>query len=256
MPTSEAEFHWGDDAASTIRPDDSVSQLDRRFTGKRGLTGPRAIPARNSVQSAPVAEEDDASYGWVDPAALPEPDDADTIVGPTGRAIPESRASPMPPPVQQYYSEDDHEEEVAAYHSSGANRGSSSSAALPLVADAAPIAGYHDTESAVKSYQGYAAVGRGDESDNEYRAYSRSRDPDLERAVRGDGSAVGAQDGGIRQVGATTFASALSYVKSMRRSPSSMNKGQFDRQDEYGDSGWHDDDATYPPQQRDRKSVV
>lgn len=29
-----------------------------------------------------------------------------------------------------------------------------------------------------------------------------------------------------------------------------MNKGQFDRQDEYGDSGWHDDDATYPPQQR------
>lgn len=248
-PASEAEFHWGDDAASTIRPDDSVSQLDRRFTGKRGLTGPRAIPARNSFAAAPMPEDDTASFAWVDPAALAL-DDADTIVGPTGRTVPQSTLEVTP--VQQYYPEE--EDEVAPYHSSAPmmNRGSSSSAALPLVTAAAPIAGYPDAGSAVQPYQGYAAVGRADESEDEYGAYSRAHDPDLERAVRGDGTAVSQEQqqqhdsGGIRQVGAATFASALSYVKSMRGTPSSMNKGQFDRQEnEY-------DDDSYPPQPRSK----
>ena len=40
-----SNFEWSEDAASTIAPDDSVSQLDRRFTGRRGLFGPRPMDA-------------------------------------------------------------------------------------------------------------------------------------------------------------------------------------------------------------------
>lgn len=46
QPPSDAgseNFQWGEDAASTIAPEDSVSQLDRRFTGKRRVLGPRAM---------------------------------------------------------------------------------------------------------------------------------------------------------------------------------------------------------------------
>lgn len=49
-------FHWGEDAASTIHPEDSVSQLDRRFTGKRRVLGPRAMDA------SPAIDEEDDSY--------------------------------------------------------------------------------------------------------------------------------------------------------------------------------------------------
>ncbi|GAA5867703.1 hypothetical protein JCM3774_003383 [Rhodotorula dairenensis] len=56
QPPSDAgseNFQWGEDAASTIAPEDSVSQLDRRFTGKRRVLGPRAM------ETSPVIMEDD-----------------------------------------------------------------------------------------------------------------------------------------------------------------------------------------------------
>lgn len=238
-----------------VAPDDSVSQLDRRFTGKRTLNGPRALPSSHLATPVVPEDDDNGSYGWVDPAGLGPEDDASTIVGPTGRAIPQGRA---PPAAQQYYStveeEMDREEDVAAYRSS-ANLRSSSSAGLPLVRDAAPMAGGFDPStsnvgSGVKPYQGYAAVAKGEDSDEEppYGAYSRSGDADLERAMRDgtagdrDGSAVG----GIKSNFASAFAGSLSYVKSLRSTPTSMNKDQFDGPtDEYG----YDGESTYPPQQ-------
>ena len=50
-------FQWGEDAASTIAPEDSVSQLDRRFTGKRRVLGPRAM------DNSPVILEGDDDDG-------------------------------------------------------------------------------------------------------------------------------------------------------------------------------------------------
>lgn len=49
-------FQWGEDAASTIAPEDSVSNLDRRFTGKRRILGPRAMDA--SSPAIPEQETD------------------------------------------------------------------------------------------------------------------------------------------------------------------------------------------------------
>lgn len=51
-------FQWGEDAASTIAPEDSVSNLDRRFTGKRRILGPRAMDA----SSPAIPEEDTDAY--------------------------------------------------------------------------------------------------------------------------------------------------------------------------------------------------
>ncbi|GAA5990644.1 hypothetical protein JCM10908_003168 [Rhodotorula pacifica] len=64
QPPSDAgseNFQWGDDAASTIAPEDSVSQLDRRFTGKRRVLGPRAMETSPAIpEDGPVDEEVEA----------------------------------------------------------------------------------------------------------------------------------------------------------------------------------------------------
>ncbi|KAL8279240.1 hypothetical protein RQP46_008277 [Phenoliferia psychrophenolica] len=268
VPTSEAEYHWGEDAASTIVPDDSVSQMDRRFTGKRTLTGPRAPPPPVSPIPIHSLPEEDESYGWVDPNAL---GDDGTVVGPSGRQISsQSRGGgPQPPSAQLYYpdEDDDDREDVAAYRSSANLRASqSSSAALPLVGDAALPAGYEGgMGSEVKPYQGYAAVGRNESDDDEYSPYSRSRDADLERAVAGSSAGAGGTESasGIRAVGAnlaSAVSGSLTYVKSLRSgaggrggggggssSPSSMQKDQFDRADEYG--AYEGGNNTFPMQQ-------
>ena len=95
-------FQWGDDAASTIAPDDSVSQLDRRFTGRRRMLGPRAMDhldpaAATATIPAAVAEEDDdyprdeaVHRDYVPPELLE--DDRSTVVPAT--APPSSRQSP------------------------------------------------------------------------------------------------------------------------------------------------------------------
>ncbi|GAA5844877.1 hypothetical protein JCM9279_000028 [Rhodotorula babjevae] len=95
-------FQWGEDAASTIAPDDSVSQLDRRFTGRRRMLGPRAMdhldPNNAAAVPAAVAEEDDdyprdeaVHRDYVPPELLE--DDRSTVV-PAATAPPSSRQSP------------------------------------------------------------------------------------------------------------------------------------------------------------------
>lgn len=78
-----SNFEWSEDAASTIAPDDSVSQLDRRFTGRRGLFGPRPMDARDVPPAVPempedVALEEIVHRDYVPPELLR--DDTSTVV--------------------------------------------------------------------------------------------------------------------------------------------------------------------------------
>ncbi|GAA5910983.1 hypothetical protein JCM8208_003948 [Rhodotorula glutinis] len=94
-------FQWGDDAASTIAPDDSVSQLDRRFTGRRRMLGPRAMDLADPATTT-VPEEHEADYpphdevvhrDYVPPELLD--DDRSTVVPAAPTAAPSSsRHSP------------------------------------------------------------------------------------------------------------------------------------------------------------------
>ncbi|GAA5901924.1 rhomboid family protein [Sporobolomyces salmoneus] len=80
---ASSNFEWSEDAASTIAPDDSVSQLDRRFTGRRGLFGPRPIPGNNLPPPVPeipeeLALEETVHRDYVPPEMLK--DDRSTVV--------------------------------------------------------------------------------------------------------------------------------------------------------------------------------
>ncbi|KAK4702535.1 hypothetical protein P7C70_g3687, partial [Phenoliferia sp. Uapishka_3] len=191
-PASEAEYQWGDDAASTIVPDDSVSQLDRRFTGKRALNGPRElfampVPVPDLVKRREDGGGNSGGEGWV--AQREEHhEDGGTVVGPSGRPFSQTRSQShpeeeetelfSPPPVaplaQQYYPEDDDREEPISHYNRASQQ---SSADLPLVQSAAPMAGsYGNRASGEESYgrgepyTGYAAVGRDEE---EYGGYGK-----------------------------------------------------------------------------------
>ncbi|KAM0751820.1 rhomboid-domain-containing protein [Meredithblackwellia eburnea MCA 4105] len=299
-PPSEVQYNWGEDAASTIAPDDSVSQLDRRFTGKRTLNGPRALPSsslQQQRQQATIAEEEHEveSYGWVDPNSINNNNGGagngngdGTIVGLSGRAVPRTTGEYGDP----YDQDQDQDQDPDSYgyrhqHSrSSGSRGmmmdvdpSSSSANIPLVSSAAPMAGgayaYEQGSgsqggggggaSIVKPYQGYAAVGKQDESEGEeyddgYAAYSRTRDGDLERAVRdGTGTTTTRDKGGIRGVVgsgiASAFSGSLGYVKSLRSGGSGKGDDGDHKEERYGedeDSYYNNNSAatgTYPPTQ-------
>ncbi|GAA5836493.1 hypothetical protein JCM5353_007299, partial [Sporobolomyces roseus] len=77
---ASSNFEWSEDAASTIHPDDSVSQLDRRFTGRRGLFGPRPMEGIPSVPEIPeeIALEESVHRDYVPPELLK--DDRSTVV--------------------------------------------------------------------------------------------------------------------------------------------------------------------------------
>lgn len=216
---SEAVFNFTDDT-STIAPRDSVSQLERRMTGRQRPQGPRAIPTSHlaigdgslGTGGSTVGEE---SYSWVPPEMLE--DDRSTIVAPS----PAGRQSPAAQYAgrrQESYhlarQEEEHEEEeeVQAYRSASSSTRdrSRSSAAIPLVGGAAAMAGHEERGSVdgVKPYRaGYAAVG-GDDEEDAYGAYSR-RNVDIEASGRGEGRS--AEKGSL----ASAFSRPLSYVKSL-----------------------------------------
>ncbi|GAA5984829.1 hypothetical protein JCM5350_004251 [Sporobolomyces pararoseus] len=80
---ASSNFEWSEDAASTIHPDDSVSQLDRRFTGRRGLFGPRPMDGNNLPPPVPeipeeLALEETVHRDYVPPEMLR--DDRSTVV--------------------------------------------------------------------------------------------------------------------------------------------------------------------------------
>lgn len=225
---SEVAFNFSDDA--TIHPDDSVSQLDRRFTGRRTMAGPR--PMESTVPAIPSIPEahNPKMYQYVPPAMLQ--DDQSTIVA---RGAEPSRAveAPRAPPVQSYtpraYVE---EEEYDEQPTRGTGGQYTSSAAAPLVpgSNTGRPEAAREGGSGVSAYQppvkGYAAVGREDEEDQAYSAYSRARDPDLEASIRN-----------VRQVPsdgptlASAWSNPLGYLKKARGESS------------YGDS----QKDSYPP---------
>lgn len=97
------EFHFTDDA--TIAPDDSVSQLDRRFTGRRLMNGPRPMDQQQQQQqqsSAPPAfasipeslHDETLLHQYVPPEMLL--DDRTTVVPPR-HTSPLAAPTAMPP---------------------------------------------------------------------------------------------------------------------------------------------------------------
>ena len=100
-PADAPEFHFKDDAASTIYPDDSVSQQLGRRTTERRVGGPRplaaaagaaagagaggalAVPRGSGSQHvmttmpATMQEPVDRAFSWVQPSAIPHDDLAD-----------------------------------------------------------------------------------------------------------------------------------------------------------------------------------
>ncbi|GAA6059626.1 hypothetical protein JCM10212_004129 [Sporobolomyces blumeae] len=82
---ASSNFEWSEDAASTIAPDDSVSQLDRRFTGRRNLFGPRPMDGGGpgDVPAVPEVPEEYAMqevlhHDYVPPEYLE--DDHSTVI--------------------------------------------------------------------------------------------------------------------------------------------------------------------------------
>ncbi|GAA5857319.1 hypothetical protein JCM8547_002218 [Rhodosporidiobolus lusitaniae] len=205
-------FHWGDDSASTIAPDDSVSQIDRRFTGKRRLLGPRAMDAVPEVPSVPeeYALEETVHQDYVPPELLE--DDRSTVVpsgqgvrainpstsvGPLARARGEGSGSgsggttPVPYSSPRQYARDEEEdgdERLLAMAAGGA-AGAYSNGSGKSGPGGTTVAPYSSRPT-----NGYAAVGHEEEYDDGgvYAAYSRARDQDLEsRAGFRDGGGAG-----------------------------------------------------------------
>lgn len=231
-PPSEVNYHFQDDV-STIAPDDSVSQLDRRLTGRR-LGGPRPMEGSSSAAPAvPVIPEvhDPTLYQYVPPAMLE--DDRSTVIAGNqapSRGLDDSSAARQAPvektPVQSYtpraYAEEDEDEEFVRGHAAH-----QSSSAAPLVASAAGMSGFRTDvahegggSSGVSAYQppvkGYAAVGREDEDDRPYSAYSRARDLDLEASIRNVRNGQDPSDGSATL--ASAWSNPLGYLTKGRNS--------------------------------------
>ncbi|BGO88928.1 hypothetical protein NBRC10512_005682 [Rhodotorula toruloides] len=216
-------FHWSSDAASTIAPEDSVSQLDRRFTGRRRMLGPRPMDAP-PVPGVPEEYTEQLRGEYVPPEMIAEGDEdekstvvpaepvkrAAQAVGPLAKARGEGSGggsntsggaipyvSPSQHPRDNYAQDEDDDDSRPLVPSSGPPTSSSRSAPTP--APASTITPYSRT-------RGYAALGNDDadtydDDGGVYAAYSRSRDEDLEskagmRAVeRGsDSSATGSRE--------------------------------------------------------------
>lgn len=225
---SEAVFNFSDDA--TIAPDDSVSQLDRRFTGRR-MAGPR--PMEPSIPSVPELPTP-ASYHHAPPATLE--DDKSTIIANTQERAPSRGAeSTRAPTVQSYtprtYAKEEEEFEEPVR---GNGPGYSTSAALPLVPGSmnGRQEGMREGGSGVSAYQapikGYAALGRDDEEEQAYSAYSRGQDPKLEDSIR---NVRNGQDSRDTPTLASAWANPLGYLRKSRGDSS------------YGDS----QKDSYPP---------
>ncbi|GAA6012588.1 hypothetical protein JCM10207_009049 [Rhodosporidiobolus poonsookiae] len=272
-----ANFQWSDDAASTIVPDDSVSQIDRRFTGRRKVLGPRPMEAVPAIPEE-YALDETIHQDYVPPELLE--DDRSTVVpagsglartagqgsaatamravnpsstaGPLARARDEKSGSSgaVPYTTRQYAQEEEHDDEDEKL------------AHRPLVAGGAAAVPYESSRdgsvtggSGVSPYarpSGYAAIGKEDDYDDggAYAAYSRSRDADLEaRAGMGDDrrdASAGTAATGTTLVGA--LSNPLGYFKSMRRS--SGTDGSFYTPQELAfrpPSSASVDKAGYPP---------
>ncbi|KAK4049424.1 hypothetical protein OIV83_004157 [Microbotryomycetes sp. JL201] len=224
-PTAPSEIHlqFSDDA--TIAPDDSVSQLGRRFTG-RGMLGPRPIPSSSAASTSPVQQalrapttvqestfEPSEVHQWVPPEMIQ--DDRSTVVAPVPGAFtttnlvaevaqtPETSAPSTLPAYRSYEDEDDHQD-----------IGRTGTRA-PLVKEAAGLAGYtHSTgqQSAVSAYKprGYAAVDRDDAEETPYAAY-RARNPILATAEE---SASRKDSDFTATGGVSRWTNPLGYVRS------------------------------------------
>jgi hypothetical protein len=238
---SEVEFNFGDDV-STIAPDDSVSQMNRRMTGKR-LGGPRPMESSLSPPIPVIAERDETLYHqYVLPAMLE--DDRSTIAGAQGQAQERAPSREMQSSVRavptttystrQYAQEDD--DDFDRGH--GVN---SSSAAIPLVPSGEGMTGFRSESgmgkegSTVTAYRtpvaGYAAVGGHDEEEEggaPYAAYSRARDQNLEASMREGRNGLNASDGSATL--ASRWSNPFDYMKSFH-SPSSSYAD--DRKDSY-----------------------
>ncbi|GAA6047716.1 hypothetical protein JCM3770_001742 [Rhodotorula araucariae] len=192
-------FQWGDDAASTIAPDDSVSQIDRRFTGRRRMLGPRPMDHLAAVPSVPEEYQADESVhrdyvqpelleddrSTVVPPAAAQPPSAgvravnpSTTMGPLARARGASNAGAGAVPYAPASETRDH------YHGD-----EDDDASLPLVPGAG---GGTAAPSTVTPYtrptKGYAALGRDEDEDDDggiYAAYSRQRNADVESKAGG-----------------------------------------------------------------------
>ncbi|GAA6010864.1 hypothetical protein JCM11491_004572 [Sporobolomyces phaffii] len=207
---ASSNFEWSEDAASTIHPDDSVSQLDRRFTGRRGLFGPRPmdnIPAVPEIPEEVALEQLHRDY--VPPEMLR--DDRSTVVPPGQRNGGQSQAtegqaalgplarargeggnatgsgtgSGTVPYTPRRYVDDD-EEDAPLVASDGTTRGIEQ--------------GSTGSQSTVHPYsrpKGYAAVGGGDQDDDD--SYYPKRGGDAER---GDPDYSHDREMGIKAVGA------------------------------------------------------
>ncbi|GAA5871020.1 hypothetical protein JCM16303_001667 [Sporobolomyces ruberrimus] len=215
---ASSNFEWSEDAASTIHPDDSVSQLDRRFTGRRGLFGPRPMDGNNLPPPVPeipeeLALEESVHRDYVPPEMLK--DDRSTVVpsnkrgggqarsgtglrndasavGPLARARGEGGGgSTAVPYAPRQYEED---EEDAPLVTGNAPRTS-------------PSGGSTGSQSTVHPYsrpKGYAAVGGGERDQDDFDhdeedAYYPKRGGDAERG--GDPNYSHDREMGIKAVG-------------------------------------------------------
>lgn len=224
-------FQWGEDAASTIAPDDSVSQIDRRFTGRRPMLGPRAMDHVAAVPEErggyheqaddavhrdyvpPELLEDDRSTVVPTPAAARHsqpsrgPSSAgvravnpSTTVGPLARARGESNPGVVPyaaagasssSPAQDHYHGDE-DDDASHPLVPGSGSGLVGPAGVRSAA-ATTVTPYS------RPAKGYAALGGGDDDDEDddggvYAAYSRQRDADLEAKADASASVRHARD--------------------------------------------------------------
>lgn len=222
---ASSNFEWSEDAASTIHPDDSVSQLDRRFTGRRGLFGPRPMEGIPSVPEIPeeLALEQSVHRDYVPPELLR--DDKSTVVPSkksqaTGmgqgqmRAINPSSVGPL----ARARGEGGNGSGTVPYTSSRGYGNDEDEEDVPLVADTSRrTEGSTGTQSTVHPYsrpKGYAAVGGGDRDDDEEDGYypKRGGGVDTESGRGGEGDAYYSQD---REMGRTSSAGGTGLVGSL-----------------------------------------
>ncbi|GAA5984147.1 hypothetical protein JCM11641_000329 [Rhodosporidiobolus odoratus] len=263
-------FQWGDDAASTIAPDDSVSQIDRRFTGRRRLMGARPMDALPEVPSVPeeYALEETVHRDYVPPELLE--DDKSTVVppagtqsaamravnpssaaGPLARARGEGNATAIPYASPRQYAHEEDEDVDDKLAQRPLVPGAPGSGAVPYQSRNANAA------SGVAPYSrptGYAAVGKDDDEDEdgmEYAAYSRAH-ADLEAKAGSAGTreaSTGTQQSATTLVGA--LGNPLGYFKSMRRASSGVDKGFYTPQElafqPPSSSSVDRDRSSYPP---------